>query len=57
MLWSAATKSAIFKELTIPWEEGIQAGYERKAAKYSELAAESKEAGWSTTIYPVEVGC
>ncbi|CAJ1057875.1 hypothetical protein ROHU_025510 [Xyrichtys novacula] len=57
MLWSAAAKSAMLIELTIPWEEGIHAAYERKAAKYSDLAAECKEAGWSTTIYPVEVGC
>ena len=57
VLWSAAAKSAMLIELTIPWEEGIQAAYERKAAKYADLAAECREAGWSTTIYPVEVGC
>ncbi|XP_061749210.1 uncharacterized protein LOC133547614 isoform X2 [Nerophis ophidion] len=57
VLWSAVTKSAMLVELTIPWEEGIQAAYERKAAKYADLAAECREAGWSTTIYPVEVGC
>ncbi|KAJ8279317.1 hypothetical protein COCON_G00063830 [Conger conger] len=44
-------------ELTIPREEGIEAAFERKKAKYSELAAECREAGWKTTIYPVEVGC
>ncbi|XP_061748367.1 uncharacterized protein LOC133546664 [Nerophis ophidion] len=57
VLWSAVTKSAMLVELTIPWEEGIQAAYERKAAKYADLAAECREAGWSTPIYPVEVGC
>ena len=43
-------------ELTVPSEEGIEAAYERKKAKYSELDAESQEAGWKSTIYPVEVG-
>lgn len=57
VLWSTATKSAILIDLTIPWEEGIQAAHERKAAKYSDLADECREAGRSTTIYSVEVGC
>ena len=35
----------------------MEAAYEHKKAKYSELAAECREAGWKTTIYPVEVGC
>ncbi|XP_061130552.1 uncharacterized protein LOC133151488 [Syngnathus typhle] len=34
-------------ELTISWEEGIQAAYEHKAAKYTDLAAECEESGWS----------
>ena len=38
-------------------EEGIEAAFERKKAKYSELAAECRNAGWKTTIYPVEMGC
>ena len=29
----------------------------RTMTKYSDLAAECREAGWKTTIYPVEVGC
>ncbi|KAJ8356842.1 hypothetical protein SKAU_G00196360 [Synaphobranchus kaupii] len=36
---------------------GIEAAFERKKTKYSELAAECREAGWKTTIYPVEIGC
>ncbi|CAJ1066394.1 hypothetical protein F2P79_020824%2C partial [Xyrichtys novacula] len=50
-------KSVLLIELKIPAEEGIEAAYERKKAKYSELAAECQEAGWKATIYPVEVGC
>lgn len=38
-------------------EEVIEAAFERMKAKFSELAAERQEAGWKTTIYPVEVGC
>ena len=45
MLWSAATKVVMLIELTIPWEEEIQAAYERKAAKYTDLAAECRESG------------
>lgn len=43
--------------LIVPSEEGIEAAFERKKAKYAELAAEYREVGWKTTIYPVEVGC
>src|SRR4029434_7588942 len=53
VVWSTKVKTALLIELTVPWEEGI----ERKKTKYSELAAECREAGWKTTIYPVEVGC
>ncbi len=57
VVWSTKAKSVLLIELTIPVEEGIEAAYERKKAKYSELAAECWEAGWKTTIDPVEVGC
>lgn len=52
---SAAAKTAIFIELTIPLEKGLQAAHEHKMTKYSELVAECREAGWSIIIYPVEV--
>lgn len=29
VLWSAAVKAAILIELTVPWEEGLEAAYER----------------------------
>ena len=41
----------------VPSEEGIETAYERKKAEYTELAAECREAGWKSTIYPVVVGC
>lgn len=32
----------------------MEAAWERKRLKYADLA---REAGWRTTIYPLEVGC
>eukprot|EP00064_Thunnus_orientalis_P001583 superscaffoldBa00000109_g1586 len=55
--WSAAAKTALLIELTITWEKGMQAAHEHKMTKYSDLAAECREAGWTTIIYPVEVSC
>ena len=56
VLWSAAVKSVLLVELTVPWEEGLEAAYERKRAKYADLVAECRESGWHARTYPVEVG-
>ena len=50
VLWSAAVKSVLLIELTVPWEEGLEAAYERK------MVAECRESGWTARTYPVEVG-
>ena len=57
VVWSNKARAVHLNELTVPSEEGIEAAYERKKAKYSELAAECREAGLKSTIYSVEVGC
>ena len=57
VVWSTKARVVHLIGLTVPSEEGIDAAFERKKAKYSELAAECREAGWKATIYPVEVGC
>ncbi|KAJ8364766.1 hypothetical protein SKAU_G00135970 [Synaphobranchus kaupii] len=57
VVWSTKAKAVLLIELTVPWEKGIEAAFEGKKTKYSELAAECREAGWKTTIYPVEIGC
>ncbi|KAJ8350643.1 hypothetical protein SKAU_G00257730 [Synaphobranchus kaupii] len=57
VLWSVASKTVLLVELTVPWEGGLETAHERKRAKYSDLAAECREAGWKATICPVEVGC
>ncbi|KAK0151125.1 hypothetical protein N1851_007698 [Merluccius polli] len=56
ILWSPSVKAVILAELTVPWEGGMEAAFERKE-KYTGLAAECREAGWSTVICLVEVGC
>uniref|UniRef100_A0A3B1JJ67 Reverse transcriptase domain-containing protein n=1 Tax=Astyanax mexicanus TaxID=7994 RepID=A0A3B1JJ67_ASTMX len=57
VMWSRAAKKVLIIELTVPWEEGMLAAYEYKRLKYSDLAAECREGGWTTSIHPVEVGC
>ncbi|KAK7910434.1 hypothetical protein WMY93_015118 [Mugilogobius chulae] len=44
-------------ELTVPWEDGIEAAFERKKDKYAELASQCHQAGWRAYTFPVEVGC
>lgn len=53
VMWSATAKII---ELTFSWEEGIPAAQKIKWLRYTELAADCQEAGWTTIIHPVEVG-
>ncbi|RXN24825.1 hypothetical protein ROHU_021965 [Labeo rohita] len=57
VIWSTTTKSVIMAELTVPWEDGIEAAFERKKEKYADLAAACTQAGWRAYTFPVEVGC
>ena len=57
VMWSTAAKRVLIIELTVPWEEGIPAAHELKRLKYTELAMECSETGWTASIHPVEVGC
>lgn len=57
VVWSTKARSVHLIELTVPLEKGLEAAFERKKAKNSELAAECREAGWKTRIYPEEAGC
>ncbi|KAI8517878.1 hypothetical protein Bbelb_038950 [Branchiostoma belcheri] len=54
VLWSSVQKTVLVIELTIPWEENIQAAYERKKLKYQELVQQCAENGWRSLLYPVE---
>jgi len=57
VIWSTAPKMMILVELTVPWEERIDEANERKRSKYQELADFCREKGFSTWVFPVEVGC
>lgn len=56
VIWSSSAMVVVIAELTVPWEENMEAAFERKKEKYSNLAAECKDSGWRTHLYPVEVG-
>lgn len=57
VLWSTIQHKMCFVELTVPWEDATQQDFERNKLKFSELATEAEQRGWSAKIYPVEVGC
>lgn len=57
ILWSIPQKTILLVELTVPWEQGMEAANEYKRSKYADLAAECREAGWKAITCPVEVGC
>ena len=44
-------------ELIVPWETRCDEAYERKMAKYTELQEQCGGRGWSTCLFPVEIGC
>ena len=44
-------------ELTVPWETRCDEAYERKMAKCTELQEQCRRRGWSTCLFPVEIGC
>lgn len=57
VIWSTSTKTVIMAELTVPWEVGMEAAFERKREKYAELASACIQTGWRAYTFPVEVGC
>ena len=57
VLWSVREKTVYFIELTVPWENSVEAAFERKKARYADLKTESEQRGWKTRVRPVEVGC
>ena len=59
VIWSTVPKVMILVELTVPWEERTDEANERKRSKYmyQELADLCREKGFSTWVFPVEVGC
>ena len=57
VLVSETTRQVVLLELTVPWEDRIEEAFERKRAKYEELAGECRSRGWTTRCNPIEVGC
>ena len=39
ILWSPSVKSVILAELTVPWEGGMEAAFERKKEKYTQAGS------------------
>lgn len=56
VMWSENSKKIIVIELTVPWEEACEEAYERKSAKYAELVETCRQRGWSSWLFPVEIG-
>ncbi len=54
VMWYTSARMVIMAELTVMWEEGMEAAFERKE-KYSELSAACTKAGLKASTYPVEV--
>ncbi|XP_045202251.1 uncharacterized protein LOC123555724 [Mercenaria mercenaria] len=54
---AVSLKKVILVELTVPWEERTEEVFERKSAKYQDLANACNKAGLKTQVFPVEVGC
>mgnify|MGYP000423294984 CR=1 FL=1 len=56
VVWSRLLKSIILIELTVPWEENIEASHKRKLDRYKDLAAQCRNKGWRCELFAVEVG-
>ena len=55
LVWSDLEKIVYFIELTVPWEDRVEDANELKKAKYTEMAGEAAQRGWSTRLRPVEI--
>ena len=56
VIWSDKEKALHLVELTICYETGFVAAERRKTARYAELVAEAQEAGYKSTLTPLQVG-
>lgn len=57
VLWSVPARTVIMIELTVPWEEEVEAAHKRKKERYTKLSAACSEAGWKVFTFPVKVRC
>ena len=56
-MWSDERKMLELVELTVPYEENIDAARDRKEERYTDLVEECKAEGWKTWHSPIEIGC
>ena len=57
VIWSPNDRKLVMVELTVPLETICEEAYERKMAKYTEIQEQCRSCGWSTWLFPVEIGC
>ena len=57
VLWSPNDKKLVIVELTVRWDTRCEEPLERKMGKYTELQEQCRSRGWSTWLFPVEIGC
>ena len=56
VLASPSSDAFILAELTVPWEDRIEASNMLKTEKYSDLAKDLEDSGFRIKLMPVEVG-
>ena len=57
VIWSNCKKHVLLVELTVPWEENIEAVYEAKKDRYETLRSDCEDGGWTCNVLPIEIGC
>ena len=57
VIWSVHSKKVILAKLTIPFEANIDWAHQSKLEKYEDLREQCVKNGWSTDIFPLEIGC
>jgi hypothetical protein len=57
VIWSKATRTVIWIELTSPWEENMESQHFTKLARYEQLRMDCENNGWRAIPICVEVGC
>ena len=57
VIFSRSQKIVVLLELTVPLEDRCDIAHERKSKHYKKLARTCRENGFTTHLFPVEVGC
>ena len=56
VVWSEQSRRIILIELTVPWEENMEAATKRKQSRYASISDMLRKRGWMVTLLTVEVG-